>query len=45
MKGFDFHGVIDHSVVARLVKEAFNQKLFRPGLKAEEERKARLAVK
>jgi ABC-type nitrate/sulfonate/bicarbonate transport system substrate-binding protein len=45
MKGFDFHGVIDNSVVARLVKEAFFQKLFGPGIKVEEDRKARLAFK
>ncbi|HLG59200.1 MAG TPA: ABC transporter substrate-binding protein [Vicinamibacterales bacterium] len=45
MKGFDFHGVIDNSVVARLVKEAFFQQLFGPGIKAEEERKAKLAFK
>ena len=30
MKGFDFHTVIDNSVVARLVKEGFFQKLFGP---------------
>jgi ABC-type nitrate/sulfonate/bicarbonate transport system substrate-binding protein len=45
MKGFDFHGVIDNSVVARLVKEAFFQKLFGPGITVEEDRKARLAFK
>jgi ABC-type nitrate/sulfonate/bicarbonate transport system substrate-binding protein len=45
MKGFNFRGVIDNSVVARLVKEGFFQKLFGPGIKAEEERKARLAFK
>jgi hypothetical protein len=35
--------VIDNSVVARLVKEGFFQKLFGPGVKTEEERKSRLA--
>jgi ABC-type nitrate/sulfonate/bicarbonate transport system substrate-binding protein len=43
MKGFDFHSVIDNSVVGRLVKEGFFQKLFGPSIKAEEDRKARLA--
>jgi ABC-type nitrate/sulfonate/bicarbonate transport system substrate-binding protein len=45
MKGFDFHTVIDNSVVDRLVKEGYFQKLFSPGIKAEEDRKARLAFK
>lgn len=43
MKAFDFGKVIDNSVVARLVKEGFFQKLFGPGIKAEEDRKGRLA--
>jgi ABC-type nitrate/sulfonate/bicarbonate transport system substrate-binding protein len=45
MKGFDFHTVIDNSVVDRLVKEGFFQKLFGPSIKAEEDRKAKLAFK
>ncbi len=45
MKGFDFRTVIDNSVVARLVKEGFFQKLFGPGIKAEEDRKSKLAFK
>ena len=45
MKDFDFHKVIDNSVVARLVKEGFFEKLFGPGIKAEQDRKARLAFK
>ena len=45
MKAFDFHKVIDNSVVSRLVKEGFFEKLFGPGIKAEEDRKARLAFK
>jgi ABC-type nitrate/sulfonate/bicarbonate transport system substrate-binding protein len=43
MKGYDFRNVIDNSVVSRLVKEGFFQKLFGPGIKAEEDRKAKLA--
>ena len=45
MKGFDFHSVIDNGVVARLVKEGFFQKLFGPSIKAEEDRKAKLAFR
>ena len=44
MKAFDFHTVIDNSVVARLVKEGFFEKLFGPGVKAEEDRKAKLGI-
>ena len=45
MKEFDFHKVIDNSVVGRLVNEGFFEKLFGPGIKAEQDRKARLAFK
>ena len=45
MKAFDFRTVIDNGVVARLVKEGFFQKLFGPGVKAEEDRKSKLAFK
>jgi ABC-type nitrate/sulfonate/bicarbonate transport system substrate-binding protein len=45
LKSFDFHRVIDNSVVERLVKEGFFQKLFGPGIKAEEDRKAKLAFR
>lgn len=45
LKGFDFRSVIDNSTVSRLVREGFFQKLFGPGIKAEEDRKARLAFK
>ena len=45
MKGFDFHTVIDNSVVDRLVNEGYFQKLFGPGIKAEEARKAKIAFK
>jgi ABC-type nitrate/sulfonate/bicarbonate transport system substrate-binding protein len=44
-KAFDFHKVIDNSLVDRLVKEGFFEQLFGPGIKAEEERKAKLAYR
>jgi len=43
LKSFDFRKVIDNSVVDRLVKEGFFQKLFGAGIAAEEQRKAKLA--
>jgi hypothetical protein len=45
MKAFDFRTVIDNRVVDRLVKGGFFQKLFGPAIKAEENRKARLAFR
>jgi ABC-type nitrate/sulfonate/bicarbonate transport system substrate-binding protein len=45
MRAFDFHKVIDNSLVDRLVKEGFFEQLFGPGIKAEEERKAKLAYR
>lgn len=45
MKGYDYRKVIDNSIVERLVKEGFFEKLFGPGIKAEEDRKAKLAMK
>jgi len=45
MKAYDFHIVIDNSIVERLVKEGFFEKLFGPDIKAEEQRKAKLAFK
>ncbi len=45
MKTFDFHSVIDNSVVARLIKEGYFQKLFGPGVKAEEDRKLAIAFR
>ena len=45
MKAFDFRKVIDNSLVDRLVKEGFFEQLFGPGIKAEEERKAKLAFR
>lgn len=45
MKSFDFRKVIDNSFVDRLVKEGFFEQLFGPGIKAEEERKAKRAFR
>jgi ABC-type nitrate/sulfonate/bicarbonate transport system substrate-binding protein len=45
MKAFDFRKVIDNSVVERLVKEHFFEQLFGPGVKAEEDAKAKIAFK
>jgi len=45
MRSYDFHQVIDNRMVARLVREGFFEKLFGPGVKAEEERKEKLAFR
>jgi ABC-type nitrate/sulfonate/bicarbonate transport system substrate-binding protein len=45
MKAYDFHKVIDNSVVERLVKEHFFEQLFGPGIKAEQDSKGRLEFK
>lgn len=45
MKRFNFHSVIDNSLVDQMVREGFFEKLFGPGVKAEEERKAKLAFR
>jgi ABC-type nitrate/sulfonate/bicarbonate transport system substrate-binding protein len=45
MHSFDFHRVVDNSVVERLVKEGYFEKLYGPEVKAEEERKAKLAYR
>jgi ABC-type nitrate/sulfonate/bicarbonate transport system substrate-binding protein len=45
LKAYDFHKVIDNSVVERLVKEHFFESLFGPSVKAEEDRKAKMAFK
>jgi len=41
-KVFDFRKVVDNSLVDRLVKEGFFEKLFGPGIKTEEAQKAKL---
>jgi len=45
LKAYDFHKVIDNSVVERLVREKFFANLFGPTIRAEEERKGNLAFK
>jgi ABC-type nitrate/sulfonate/bicarbonate transport system substrate-binding protein len=45
LRKFDFHGVIDNGLVERLVREGFFEKLFGPGIKEEEDRKAKLAFR
>ncbi len=45
LRAFDFRKVIDNSLVERLVKEGFFEKLFGPGVKAEQEKKAKLAYR
>src|SRR5215469_10195760 len=45
MKKFDFRSVIDNGTIDRLVREGFFEKLFRPGIKAEEERKTKEAFR
>jgi len=45
MRKFDFRTVLDNSIVERLVKEGFFEKLFGPGIKAEQERKAKIAFR
>ena len=45
MRAYDFRKVIDNSLVDRLVKEGFFESLFGPEIKAEEDRKAKLAFR
>lgn len=45
LRAYDFHKTIDNSVVDRLVKEGFFEKLFGPSVKEEEQRKAKLAFR
>jgi len=45
MKGVDYRKVVDNGTVERLVQEGFFEKLFGPEVKAEEGRKAKLAVR
>ena len=45
MKGYDFKKIIDNSIVERLVKEGFFVQLFGPGIKAEQDRKAKQAFR
>jgi ABC-type nitrate/sulfonate/bicarbonate transport system substrate-binding protein len=45
MKAYDFHKVIDNSYVEHLIKDGFFEKLNGPSVKAEQDRKAKLAFK
>jgi ABC-type nitrate/sulfonate/bicarbonate transport system substrate-binding protein len=45
LKAFDFHRILDNSVVDKLVKEGFFEQLYGPGIKTEEEKKAKLAFR
>ena len=45
MKGVDYAKAVDNGPVDRLVKQGFFEKLFGPGIKAEQERKAKLTFK
>jgi ABC-type nitrate/sulfonate/bicarbonate transport system substrate-binding protein len=45
MKGVDYRRVVDNTIVDRLVQEGFFEKLFGPGIKAEQDRKAKLALR
>jgi ABC-type nitrate/sulfonate/bicarbonate transport system substrate-binding protein len=44
-KAFDFHKVIDNSVIDRLIKEGFFEKTFGAGIKPEEDKKSKLAFR
>src|SRR5262245_16040295 len=44
LKAFDFHKVVDNSVVTRLVKEGYFEQLFGADIKAEEQRRGKLAL-
>jgi ABC-type nitrate/sulfonate/bicarbonate transport system substrate-binding protein len=45
MKAYDFHKVVDNSVVERLVKEHFFEQLFGAEIKTEQDSKGKLAFK
>ena len=45
MKSFDFHKTVDNSTIERLVREHFFEQLFGAGIKAEQDRKAKLAFR
>lgn len=45
LKAFDFHRVIDNSVIDRLVKAGWFEQLYGTGIKAEEQKKAKLAFR
>jgi ABC-type nitrate/sulfonate/bicarbonate transport system substrate-binding protein len=45
LRNFDAHKLVDNSYVERLVKEGFFEKTFGTGIRAEQDRKARLAFR
>jgi ABC-type nitrate/sulfonate/bicarbonate transport system substrate-binding protein len=45
MKAYDFHQVIDNSIVDKLVKEGFFENTFGPSVKTEETNKSKLAFR
>jgi hypothetical protein len=45
IRDFDVRTVIDNSIIDKLVKEGFFEKLFGPGIRAEIERKSKMAVR
>lgn len=45
MRKYDYRQVVNNSVIDRLVKEGYFQQLFGPGVRQEEERKAKLAFR
>src|SRR5262250_3106375 len=45
LKDFDPHKVVDNSLVDRLVKEGFFEKIFGPGIKSEQEKKSKAAFR
>ncbi|MBV8843389.1 MAG: ABC transporter substrate-binding protein [Bryobacterales bacterium] len=45
MQAFDFHKVVDNSMIDRLVKEGYFEQVFGPGIKAEEEKRSKAAFR
>ena len=45
MRSFDYRTVIDNSLIDRLVKEGFFEKLYGKSIQAEQERKAKIAYR
>ena len=45
MKGVDYRKAVDNGTVDRLVMEGFFEKLFGPGIKTEQDRKGKIALK
>src|SRR5499427_3553628 len=45
LKDFDAHKVVDNSVIDRLVKEGFFEKIFGSGIKSEQEKKSKAAFR